>query len=185
LQKLNNFGLLPYGVSPELLYARICRNLPKHIPGFTVEFGINQVKNYCCLVTGKATKVSYDRLILALLSSIFSANLFLLFPVLLYYIPLGIGLVVGLGLWYYYVNFPSVGTIYTYGLNGQYSNNGSLWGTLPLHWFQITFSKCAPALLGFTGIHIILPTEPSEDFFIGFSLVASYNVTASPIGSIS
>jgi hypothetical protein len=187
LQKLNSFGLIPHGVSPELVYSRICRNLPKHIPGCTIEFGRNQVKNYCCLVTGKATMVRYDRLILALLASIVPANLLVLLPVVFYYIPAGIGLVVSLGLWYYYVYFPSVGTIYTYGVNGQYSNNGSLWGTLPLPWFYFGFSNCAPALLGFTGVHLYLPKSGpnEEDFFIGFTLIASYNMTASQVGSIS
>jgi len=187
LQKLSCYGLLPHGVSSELLYARICRNLPKHILPYTVEFGRNQVKNYCCLVTGKATMVRYDRLILALLTSIFPANLLVLFPVVFYYIPAGIGLVVSLGLWYYYVYFPSVGIIYTYGVNGQYSNNGSLWGTLPLPWFYFGFSNCAPALLGFTGVHLYLPKSGpyGEDFFVGFTLIASYNVTAFQVGSIS
>ena len=88
LERFNQYGFLPNGVTPEFLYTRICRNLPKHIKQ-TFSRNTSQVNNRICLVAGIAGEVYFDN-IYCYLFNVYVGGIGL-FPFLFSSFPIGIG----------------------------------------------------------------------------------------------
>lgn len=64
LEQFESLRLFPKGYSAESLYAQICRNLLKHGSRKLLEIGSNNIKNRFCLVSGRATNVWFQNIII-------------------------------------------------------------------------------------------------------------------------
>ena len=193
LGQLKHFGLLP-SINVNRLYSRICRVLPKNIKPQPTTFDSQKVTNKRCLVSGDASNVWCSRWSILNIEAICLAisvlinfrigigfALFLMLnPYFFTYKPLGFGLLLSLGIEDVYPPgySSSTGSIYTSGLNGQFSDSGSLWGALSRLNFPIyLYESSTPALFGFTGIKIV---HKGSCFFLGSSLIASYVNSTTP-----